>query len=228
MDARHQQAKLSDEDAAATWHEAGESGFHGPAKDLLEVQLVRHVLDVYPNRIRSGQVFMDVAALGRPLSKPSWLALDDAKDITQDILERHLPEFWEDARCGKSWDPSKRRNLLDYFVGFCNLKFNNAFKRHETQRKHSGNPQDHVECRTNYIDWNQTYSPTSELYDAQIAVDHHFPNERGKARLALILTALGWPSKMIANKCGMKLKALNSMFDRIRKRNRRTGGKNEQ
>lgn len=194
------------------------SGFQGPEYDRFAEELARYGLAVLSSWMYKGTIFERVKARGfgalPPLPEPGW-DIDDRDGLAHLTVAVALQKFREQVLLTHRWDHTKGATLKTFFIGQCLIRFANHYRDwHRETTKH------HQHRGPNEIDPDQVIDRSS--------VEHHAVQrdevERALAQLpertqqALVLYAEGHPQEDIAQRLGISLKALESIFSRHRKR----------
>lgn len=110
-----------------------QSGFTGPAWDLLAASLVRHALAVLGPWIRTGRIFEVAARKGHPLNptaqEQQLVATRSSDDFVQESVVNALDRFRRTAREGRGWRAEGGATLAAYFIGACVYAFIELFRK---------------------------------------------------------------------------------------------------
>lgn len=194
------------------------SGFQGPDYDRFAEELARYGLAVLNSWMYKGTIFERVRVRGfgtlPPLPEPGW-DIDDRDGLAHLTVAVALQKFRTQVLLTHRWDRTKGATLKTFFIGQCLIRFANHYREwHREITKH------HQHRASDEVDPDRVID--------RFSLEHHVAQRdkvnRALAQLpertqqALILYAEGHGQDKIAQRLGISLKALESIFSRHRKR----------
>lgn len=113
------------------------AGFSGPVFEVVQTELAAYGISVLMGWMRTGQIFAQCKASGRPLSTsaPQWTP-DDRLEIAIETTARGLRFFIDRVLKPGRWDYQRGTTLRTYFIGACLLQMPNVFDGWLTEQRH--------------------------------------------------------------------------------------------
>lgn len=111
--------------------------FSGPVFEVAQTELAAYGISVLMGWMRTGQIFVQCKASGRPLSTsaPQWTP-DERLEIAIETTARGLRFFVDRVLKPGRWDYQRGTTLRTYFIGACLLQMPNVFDGWLTEQRH--------------------------------------------------------------------------------------------
>lgn len=195
--------------------------FKGVDYDYAAGELVRYALDVLTAWLIKGTIFTKCKQrLGYTLKPPpaGKIPRDDAESIAGEVVAIALRRFREDVLAPGKWDPARGASLTTYFVGQCIFRLPNVYDKWV-----SDHPL-HVPVGEDL--WLlDSHSTTTAIEDdvirSRASVEALQLVRNPDARMALVMAAMGYSHRQIAEHLGRTVKAVERMIEYGRRQTRK-------
>lgn len=198
-------------------------GFAGPVWGAFANELARYALAVLRSWMSTGVIYKQCADKGRWIASLGRSFTPDEIDGLADTAVVEALNFFRDrVLMTHRWDPAKGASLRTFFIGQCILRFPAVYRRFRTELN------DHPGLLVDDHTLLDSASQSAEQPDRRVVAGVEALRllksiKNPKARMALLMSADGWPQADIAEHLGVTEKAVERMIAYAREQIRQKG-----
>lgn len=191
------------------------TGFEGKEWQTAAEELARYGVDVLHSWVRKGTIYEKCAQRQRFIQRPPEGMLDEAeaRSLVNETVAVALKHFRDDVLIPGVWDPTKGASITTFFVGQCLMRFPDLYRPWLNRVRKVDRGTDIAK-----VQLSQQSNPVEDDVIVSMTSNSALNVVRNKeARVALVMTAMGYTQVHIADHLATTPKAVERMLDYARK-----------